>query len=225
MESFVLPSSAVRLQLQHRGRRQGDGGMARTSQPARDTFRHGDLPRALVDAALRRLEAEGIEAISLRELAADAGVNHRAVYRHFPDKLSLLARVAETGWQRLGQRLKKSTAGKAPGEPALIAGGVGFFLFARDCPNLFHLMAGARINTEGKFPDLEAAVIEALQVFAVGFAGTGMAPDIVVARTAVFVAALQGVITQILHQRLHVAPAKARAFVTDTCRMLIKGLR
>jgi AcrR family transcriptional regulator len=199
--------------------------MARKSQPKRDTFRHGNLPEALVDAALARLEAEGVESISLRDLARDAGVNHRAVYRHFPDKLSLLALVAETGWKRLGQRLKKSTAGKAPGEPALIAGGVGFYLFARDFPNLFHLMAGARINTEGKFPDLEAAIMNALQIFAVGFAGTGMAPNIVLDRTAVFVAALQGVVTQILHERLHVAPAKARAFVTDVCKMLIKGMR
>jgi AcrR family transcriptional regulator len=199
--------------------------MARKSQLKRDTFRHGNLPEALVDAALARLEAEGVESISLRDLARDAGVNHRAVYRHFPDKLSLLALVAETGWKRLGQRLKKSTAGKAPGEPALIAGGVGFYLFARDFPNLFHLMAGARINTEGKFPELEAAIMDALQIFAVGFAGTGMAPNIVLDRTAVFVAALQGVVTQILHERLHVAPAKARAFVTDVCKMLIKGMR
>jgi AcrR family transcriptional regulator len=199
--------------------------MAGKSQPKRDTFRHGNLPEALVDAALARLEAEGVESISLRDLARDAGVNHRAVYRHFPDKLSLLALVAETGWKRLGQRLKKSTAGKAPGEPALIAGGVGFYLFARDFPNLFHLMAGARINTEGKFPDLEAAIMDALQIFAVGFAGTGMAPNIVLDRTAVFVAALQGVVTQILHERLHVAPGKARAFVTDVCKMLIKGMR
>ena len=199
--------------------------MARKSQPKRDTFRHGNLPEALVDAALLRLEATGVESISLRDLARDAGVNHRAVYRHFPDKLSLLALVAETGWKRLGQRLKKSTAGKAPGEPALIAGGVGFYLFARDFPNLFHLMAGARINIEGKFPDLEAAIMDALQIFAVGFAGTGMAPNIVVIRTAVFVAALQGVVTQILHDRLHVAPAKTKAFVADVCKMLIKGTR
>jgi len=85
-------------------------------------------------------------------------------------------------------------------------------------------MAGARINTEGKFPDLEAAIVDALQIFAVGFAGTGMAPNIVVHRTAVFVAALQGVVTQILHNRLHVAPGKARAFVADICEMLIKGM-
>src|SRR3977135_2627860 len=196
--------------------------MATKSPPKRDTFRHGNLPEALVNAALERLEAEGIESISLRELARDTGVNHRAVYRHVPDKLSLLALVAQAGWTQLGQRLKKSTAGKAPGEPALIAGGVGFYLFARDFPNLFHLMAGARINTEGKFPELEAAIVDALQIFAVGFAGTGMAPNIVVNRTAVFVAALQGVITQILHDRLHVAPAKTKAFVANVCKMLIK---
>jgi AcrR family transcriptional regulator len=199
--------------------------MAGKAPQKRETFRHGNLPDALVDAALERLEAEGVESISLRELASAAGVNHRAVYRHFPDKLSLLARVAERGWQQLGQQLKKSTAGKAPGEPALIAASIDFFLFARDHANLFHLMGGARINAEDEFPDLDAAVFSALQVFAVGFAGTGMAPDIVIERTSVYVAALQGIITQILHKRLKVAPPNAKSFVADACRMLIKGIR
>lgn len=72
----------------------------------RKTFRHGNLAETLVNAALVRLEADGVEKLSLRELASDAGVNHRAVYRHFPDKLSLLARVAEEGWRRLERRVK-----------------------------------------------------------------------------------------------------------------------
>ena len=70
--------------------------MAAKPPPKRETFRHGNLPEALIDAALVRLEAEGIEAISLRDLAGDAGVNHRAVYRHFPDKLTLLALCSGT---------------------------------------------------------------------------------------------------------------------------------
>jgi AcrR family transcriptional regulator len=197
--------------------------MGRKALPTRATFRHGNLPQALVDATLRRLKSDGIESISLRDLARDVGVNHRAVYRHFPDKLSLLAAVAEAGWRRLAQRLRKSIAGKTPGEPTLVACGVGFFLFARECPSLFHLMAGARINTDGKFENLEAAVADALKLFRIGFAGTGMAPEILSARTAVFVAAMQGVITQILHRRLHVTPAKAKTFVSDVGKMLIKG--
>jgi AcrR family transcriptional regulator len=198
--------------------------MAAKLPPKRETFRHGNLPEALIDAALVRLEADGIEAISLRDLAGDAGVNHRAVYRHFPDKLALLAQVAERGWQRLAQRLKKATTGKPPGETALVAASAGFFQFAREFPNLFHLMGGARINVEGEFPTLEAAIVDALQVFAVGFAGTGMAPGIVIGRTAIFVAALQGIVTQILHKRLKVAPPKQKAFIADSCRMLIKGV-
>ena len=47
--------------------------MAAKPPPKRETFRHGNLPEALIDAALARLEAEGIEAISLRDLARDAG--------------------------------------------------------------------------------------------------------------------------------------------------------
>jgi AcrR family transcriptional regulator len=185
--------------------------MAAKPPPKRDTFRHGNLPEALVRAALARLEAGGVESISLRDLAADVGVNHRAVYRHFPDKLSVLACAAEHAWQQFGQRVKKSTAGKAPGEEMLIAASLSLFAFAREFPNLYHLMAGERVNLQGKFPKLEAAMFDALQVFAVGFAGTGMAPGIVVGRTAIYVAALQGVITQILYRRLHVTPAKANS--------------
>jgi AcrR family transcriptional regulator len=198
--------------------------MAAKPPRKRQTFRHGNLPEALVRAALARLEGGGVESISLRELAADVGVNHRAVYRHFPDKLSLLACAAEHAWQQFGQHVKKSTAGKASGEDVLIAASLGLFTFACEFPNLYHLMAGERVNLQGKFPKLDAAMFDALQVFAVGFAGTGMAPDIVVGRTAIYVAALQGVITQILYRRLHVTPAKANAYLADICKMLIKGI-
>src|SRR5205085_11414698 len=135
-----------------------------------------------------------------------------------------LARVAERGWQLLAQRMKKRTSSKAPGEEALIAASLGLLAFARECPNLYQLMGGERLNTESRFPQLDAAMFGALQVFAVGFAGTGMAPNIVVGRTAIYVAALQGVVTQILHGRLHVTPAKANAYLSDICKMLIKGI-
>src|SRR5690349_2680154 len=150
--------------------------MAATPPRKRDRFRHGYLPKALVRAALARLESGGVESISLRELAADVGVNHRAVYRHFPGKLSVLASAAEHAWQQFGERVKKSTTGKASGEDVLIAASLSLFGFAREFPNLYHLMAAERVNLQGKFPKLDAAMFDALQVFAVGFAGTGMAP-------------------------------------------------
>src|SRR5215469_7605672 len=134
-------------------------------QKTRKTFRHGNLAEALVEAAVTRLEAEGADALSLRELAREAGVNHRAVYRHFPDKLSLLARVAEEGWRRLERRVRQQSKGKRPGEQSLVAAGVGFFMCARDHPNMFALMGGPRLNVEGAFPALETAITQTIAVF------------------------------------------------------------
>jgi AcrR family transcriptional regulator len=199
--------------------------MARSWRRTRDTFRHGHLPDALVAAAIERLESGGIEALSLRELARDAGVNHRAVYRHFPNKLSLLARVAQEGWRRLKLRVANEMRGKKPGADTLVAGGLGIFRFARDNPNLFHFMAGPRMNMEGAFADLDAAIADALQPFSQGFADAGTAPKLLRRRTAVLIAALTGVIVQMLHKRIHVAPTKARKFIFDTCKALVEGLR
>lgn len=198
--------------------------MAARWQQTRKTFRHGHLAEALVEAALARLDADGVETLSLRELARDAGVNHRAVYRHFPDKLSLLAGVAEEGWRSLARRVKQQLAGKAKGEQALIAGAVGFYLFAREHPNLFHFMVGPRVNKEGVFPGLEKAIDEALSMFQQPFVDSGMTPELARIRTALFMSALQGVTTQILHGRLHVSRAKAKDFIADTCRRLFEGL-
>ena len=211
---------------------QGMAAMRRTErdlaagwQKTRKTFRHGNLAQALVEAAIARLEADGVEALSLRELAKDAGVNHRAVYRHFPDKLSLLARVAEEGWRRMHQRVKQQTAGKTAGEQTLRAASIGFYLFARDHPNLFALMAGPRINAKGAFPTLETAMAETMGTFHRPFLDSGLEPELARVRTGLFVSALHGITTQILHGRLHVSRAKAKDFVADACRRLFEGLR
>jgi AcrR family transcriptional regulator len=203
----------------------GTGKMTAGWRKTRKTFRHGNLAGALVDCAIARLEADGAEALSLRELARDTGVNHRAVYRHFSDKLSLLARVAEEGWRQLERRVKQQMRGKQAGEPMLVAAGIGFYLFARDNPNLFALMAGPRINLQGAFPGLESAMVETMEMFRRPFIDSGLELQTTRVRAALFVSALQGVTTQILHGRLHVSRANAKDFIAQACRMLFKGLR
>src|SRR4029077_6278870 len=199
--------------------------MASKWKKTRKTFRHGNLAEALIDAAAARLEADGAEALSLRELARDAGVHHRAVYRHFPDKLSLLAQVAEEGWRRMERRVRQQIAGKPAGEQMLVAAGIGFFLFARDNPNLFGLMAVPRVNLKGEFPGLEEAMAKTMVCFCKPFIDSGLKPELALVRTALFMSALQGITAQILHGRLYVSRANAREFVANTCKMLFKGLR
>jgi AcrR family transcriptional regulator len=183
------------------------------------------LPEALIEAALARLEREGVAALSLRELARDVGVNHRAVYRHFPDKLALLAHVAEEGYRRLATFTVKEIAEGMRGEDTLVAGGLGFFHFTRAHADLAQLMVGPRINERGAFPALERAIEAALAPFVRGFAEAGTPAESALLRAALYIAALQGITAQIQHRRLRVTREKAAGFVADICRMLIKGLR
>jgi AcrR family transcriptional regulator len=191
----------------------------------RETFRHGNLPEALVEAALKRLEQEGAAALSLRELARDAGVNHRAVYRHFPDKLSLLARVAEEGYRRMAASMAKELGPGMRGEDALVAAGVGCFRFARDNPGLMTLMSGPRLNEQGAFPALEALITETLTPFIRGFVELGTDPAVARLRGVLYLFALLGITEQIRHRRLRVTPKSAAEFLAEVSKMLIKGLR
>ena len=49
----------------------------------------------LAGAALRIADAEGLEALSMRRLGAELGVDPMAAYRHLPNKKALLAGVVE----------------------------------------------------------------------------------------------------------------------------------
>ena len=59
--------------------------------PKRRRYHHGDLARALIDAAAAMLAEDGARAVSLRAVARRAGVSQTAPYRHFSDKGALLA--------------------------------------------------------------------------------------------------------------------------------------
>ena len=76
----------------------------RASKDARP-YHHGDLPRALLEAAVEAIEEVGPAALSLRDLARRAGVSHAAPAHHFGDKAGLLTAVAADGFRRLAATL------------------------------------------------------------------------------------------------------------------------
>ncbi|MFI6345738.1 TetR/AcrR family transcriptional regulator [Streptomyces sp. NPDC050560] len=72
----------------------------------RRPYHHGNLRTDLLDAAERSLRAHGAEQLSLRDLARDVGVSHAAPRRHFADRRALLDALAESGFMRLGEKLR-----------------------------------------------------------------------------------------------------------------------
>lgn len=64
----------------------------------------------LAAAALAIVTEEGTEAVTMRRVAAAAGVSAMASYRHFPNRAALLAAAADAGFAALGSEWDKRAA-------------------------------------------------------------------------------------------------------------------
>jgi AcrR family transcriptional regulator len=69
-------------------------------------YHHGNLRATLLGEAERTLRDQGIDALSLRDLARQAGVSHAAPRRHFADRQALLDALATSGFTRLGNDVR-----------------------------------------------------------------------------------------------------------------------
>lgn len=103
-------------------------------------YHHGDLSRALVDAARRILEKDGPAALSLRAVAREAGVSPAAPYHHFKDKNDLLEAVAHEGWVAMDNALLEARATASDAKERMTGLGVAYVRFARDNPALYRVM-------------------------------------------------------------------------------------
>src|SRR3990170_140547 len=121
------------------------------------------LKTRLVMVARELLEREGLEALTLRAAAREAGVSHMAPYRHFESKDDLLAAIAEQGFLALTQRMDDAAArhGKRPQSRSGV--GVAYVSFALDNPALYRLMFGANLAPRERFPGLVAAGAKAFE--------------------------------------------------------------
>jgi AcrR family transcriptional regulator len=116
-------------------------------------YHHGDLHRALIDAALALVTEEQDWTFSLREVARRASVSHNAPYNHFGDKQDLLIAVAVAGFEKLRERMAASVAGISAADKALLASGRAYLESALENPALYRLMFGpALAKSKGSRP-------------------------------------------------------------------------
>lgn len=84
--------------------------------PTKRPFHHGNLKSALIDAALKVLDEDGPDAITIREVARRAGVSHAAPANHFADRRALLTEVAVVLFDELYLRIANAgTSAATPG--------------------------------------------------------------------------------------------------------------
>jgi AcrR family transcriptional regulator len=73
----------------------------------------GGLRDRLIDAGVELVTSGGTAAVSLREIARQAGVSHGAPRRYFPTHLELLSAVARRGFAGLAAKLGEAAARSA----------------------------------------------------------------------------------------------------------------
>jgi len=124
----------------------------RSSRKPRDRYHHGDLRRALLDEALRTIQDDGVEALTLRTIGVRLGVSRTALYRHFTDKRALLSAVATEGFRLLTERLLDAWG--AGGVRGFNAMGVAYIRFAMANGSHYRVMFGGFVGDQPRDEDL-----------------------------------------------------------------------
>jgi AcrR family transcriptional regulator len=113
--------------------------------PERQPYHHGNLRTTLLTAAEQTLRERGIEQVSLRDLARQAGVSHGAPSRHFHDRQALLDALATAGFVRLGDEIAAAIENAGDDFAAqLRAVAASYVRFAVDDAALLELMITSR---------------------------------------------------------------------------------
>jgi AcrR family transcriptional regulator len=135
----------------------------RSKSVVRESYHHGDLQAALLEAAVNLVRANGPDHLSLRAVAEQVGVSPSAVYHYFPDKDSLISELGDQLFIKMAE-MQAVALGSIPGNSARAARmryrelGRTYFRWANSEPNLFRLMFGGfcKIEKRGTHESEEA---------------------------------------------------------------------
>ncbi|MEM6785486.1 MAG: TetR/AcrR family transcriptional regulator [Bacteroidota bacterium] len=128
-----------------------------------DSYHHGALRSALLDAATDLLTTDGVDGVTMRALAERTGVSRTAPYRHFANKDALLEAVAAEGFAQLQAILKRLAEGAPPASTKeaervhFAEIGAAYVRFADAHPAHYRLMYGSDALARSAHPALQAA--------------------------------------------------------------------
>jgi AcrR family transcriptional regulator len=91
-------------------------GTMETKSVSKVSMRDGQRADVIVEAAGRLFFAPGFARVSMDDLARELGMSKKTIYRHFPDKRSLLAAVLDRQFEAV-ERTLVAAAEEAAGQP------------------------------------------------------------------------------------------------------------
>ncbi|MCA5923005.1 MULTISPECIES: TetR/AcrR family transcriptional regulator [Curtobacterium] len=165
-------------------------------------FHHGNLRAVLLDEAVAVLREDGVDGLSLRDLARRAGVSHGAPRSHFVDRQALVDALAVLGFERLTAAVRRALSGSADLDDRFRRVAMAYVDFAIDDAALMDLMFQA--STGGRSGPVRAA---AESLFAVLDGALGTAPvdpgdDPRTTFKLLFAATMQGIAALVVARRI-----------------------
>jgi AcrR family transcriptional regulator len=113
----------------------------RARRPAGDApYHHGDLHEALLKAAERVLERDGLAGLTLRAVAREAGVSHAAPTHHFGDLTGLVSELAAIGFRQFNEAMIAAGASGATLMEKGLARARAYVAYAQAHPGMYGLM-------------------------------------------------------------------------------------
>jgi AcrR family transcriptional regulator len=126
------------------------------------SYHHGNLPAALVDAALELIGEHGVQGFSVAEAARRTGVSISAPYRHFADREDLIAACAVAACEEMRKRFAAAVAEADSPADQLAAASAAYVRFAAERRSMFEALFGAGLD-KTKYPQLQAAVTAVIE--------------------------------------------------------------
>jgi AcrR family transcriptional regulator len=137
----------------------------KTGRPAGRDYHHGNLKNVLIEAAISQIATHGARTLSLRELSRSIGVSHASTYRHFPNKETVLATIAEQGFEKLTRAMESAARPHMGDALAMLqATGVAYVEFGVSYPHHLQVMFGDLITHHDNYPALVEASKKAYEV-------------------------------------------------------------
>jgi AcrR family transcriptional regulator len=116
-------------------------------------YHHGNVKEALIDEALKYIETEDLERLSLRCLAREVGISPSAVYNHFADKNALMFAIKLRLYRELNSYFARFRQPVADPEQSLLNMCLAYYRFAEDNPTQFQILFTSTLPMERTTPE------------------------------------------------------------------------
>lgn len=187
--------------------------------------------REIASAALRLLERDGPDAVTMREVAKSVGITPMAIYHHFPNRDALLKTVTDAEFDKLRSRIEEIRLhGRARPQVQLNEMLESYVEYALSQPKLFDYVFSRPRPDARRFPmDFEARRSPTLTPIADTVAAAMRAGELkkddVWEVTLALWAHLHGYLALYLGGRFHLSEEEFRQLCRRSVKRFMNGLK